>query len=453
MAQHTCKEKGKLFLLNSVTFGDRSEASSNDKSRTSELYTDVLALFSKFYPNIPGFEQQNHYSRGNAHYTESSGKANLDDVSFQRCLSSARSLSTALHKELELDFQRHKFSNDIFSVEDIRASIFYDAHAYIFLAYELTIEYSSDLDVKCLVRSIFKDRKLFKNIGIEELHKINSESLREKIYRVLVNQNIKLDADEINFFEDYTLPALFLPAMDGDSYEFFSNEENRQQLEKNHPLIDNFNDKKMFHVGWNYTIAAGFSTETFVTLLHLITACQAYYFTLLGLKSHYTNELKRVIENSEKLSSFHVKKAEGVQLAFAHTLSSFHEYKSRLYPKYREEVNNILTLWNCEEDVKNIKELIQLDLQSKQRKNSERVERVLFLLAIFQIPSLLSVFTAAKDLIDFSLFLFIESTTALLSLVIFLLILLKGRRLHAWIFLFFSILALLANIIFNSFYG
>jgi hypothetical protein len=445
MAQPTYDEKCKLFLLNTVTFGDKDKDSLSQQTRQSELYSDALALFSKNYPEVPNFEAREHYFKGDALYTETPGKATLDGVTFKKSLSMARSLSMALHEELDIDLQKCEHVSDIFHVEDIRASVFFDAHAFIFLAYEITLTYPSDTDSKALIQGLFKGRALYGNLGIKKLHEAHANYLTKKIHSFFLKNNFQINLNEINLKEDYTLPALFLPNSSDDLYDLFENEETKEQFESNQILTNSKKDKAVFHVGWNYTVAAGFSTETFITLLHLITACQGYYFTLLGLKSHYTQELKRVIENSDKLSSFHVKKAEGVQLAFAHTVSSFHEYKSRLYPKYREEVNNILSRWNCNEDVNNIKELIELDLQAKQKKNSERVESVLFILALFQIPGLISVFTASKELINSSLFLFGQFIFTITSLTIFFLILLKGKKRNAWLFLLFAAIVLIAS--------
>lgn len=436
------KQICKLFLLNVVTYtGDKPDPSDEPTAEAShsQFYSEILNVFSKSYPHkIKGIDPQEVYYEGKNSYSDGNIENNLDNVGFKNSLSSARSLSMAMLEELNIDLNKCKSNSNFFAINDVKASVFFNAHAFIFLGYEITLEYANQTNIKGLIQEIFKDRDLFQNLGLSEVHNDNSKYLIEKLHSICQQNGLNPRKGDIKLELDNTLPALFLPKATCDLYELFRNEETRNQFESNRVLMCSNDEDYFFHVGWNYTVAAGFPREVFRNLLHVITACQGYFFTLFGLKGYYTHELKRVIENSEKLSSFHVEKAESVQLAFAHTTSSFHEYKSRLFPKYREEVNNILERWNCNEDVEKIKDLIDLDLQAKQKKNSKRVESVLFALALFQLLGMFGILSEIKKQATDSISTFSMSFFAIMSITVFLMMQLKGlKKIYSWSLLLF----------------
>lgn len=419
----TCK----IFLLNAVTYTGDSEDYGKIKNNPALFYSEILNVFSKRYPNeIKSFKAAETYCKGQNSYMESQQETDFNEISFQTALSQARSLSISLHETFEIDIGKCEPHSSIFSIKSIKASLFFDAHAFIFLGYDISLEYDAACDIKALAKEIFKGRDLFANLGLSRVHRESSEYCLNKLHRVCRNNGLHPKKGDINLEPDSTLPALFLPKSTAELYELFQNEETRAQFESNQILTHHNHQAQFFHVGWNYTVAAGFSKETFITLLHVITACQGYFFTLLNLKRYYNHEIKRVIELSETISEDQVKKAESARLAFAHTLSSFHEYKSRLFPKYREEVNNILHRWNCNEDVQNIRELIELDLQAKQKKSTDRLQSVLFLLAFFQLLGLFSVFSEVNKLFVESRGLLNLSLFTIASITMFLLLLARG---------------------------
>lgn len=392
--------KCKLFLLSTVTY--------QREKNSSFSYVDALRVFAANYPDIKGFESIDALTDDTVYYEETPGEANLDEIDFKSSISMARALRMSLHETLTINHEKLGHHSSDFSLSDIKASIFFDAHAFIFIGYEITLEYAEAIDSRALLRALFDGRNIFENLGLADLHQEHKTYLENRLEGVFRLNGLKPVPGNIRLERDYTLPALFLPHCDADFIDLFKNEETREQIESHSTLEMRQHHPSFFHVGWNYTVAAGFSKEVFINLLHVITACQGYFFTLMGLKNYLRSELNSALDRNNLSSHFQVRKAEFVQSAFAHVLSAFHEYKSRLYPKYRIEVEQALRLWHCNEDVENIKEFLELDIKGKQKKQSDRVEKALFALALFQILTVISVFNDAATLFrDFAAWLWV----------------------------------------------
>lgn len=438
--------KCKLFLISSVTY----------KGNTGgvDSYIEVMRSFLSRYPDIQEPGKYKHLSDSEVFYSESETTPDVNDISSEVAINMAREFSMCLDTDFAQTFIPEKKAGSIFHIENCKADLLYDSHAFFTIIYEVTINYDSNYSENTIILEIFKKREIFKNLGIT----LNVENCKDlaisKIKTILEGINLNINPDSIQFEDDNTLPFILFPVGFEVDQNQFRNEEVSSSIGEKSRLSTDY-ENAFFHPGWNYTVASGFPREVFINLIQMTIKAQSFFFSLGYMKSYYTRELNKTLKERDSIAEFHVDTAEDVQLAFYDLLAKFYSFKNKLFPKYHLEFCALMDRWHCDEDIENIKSYIELDLQSKNRIHSSRVEKqndrqnkALTFIALVQLISIYGAFADGNAIFSESKMLFLAGTFAwTISLFAYLMV----SKYFKWAILYLAVTSLSLFWIFRNF--
>lgn len=421
--------KCKIFLISTMTY--------DSSGLESDIYIDVLRNFVRKYPDVES--SRVHLDGTRVNYEESGGLPNLEDVSAFEAIDRARGFSMCASTEFgEPDLNLEAVSED-FSVDSVKSNLFYDSHGCFCIIYEIVIQYSEDMVESDLLKVLFKGRDSIPNLGLQKYRESRNKDALKIIEEIVAGQGIKLSGGSLKFEVDNTLPFIVFPdACDIDRSQF-KNEESLSGFKSGSNIALDY-EGSFFYPGWNYTIASGLPVEVLLNLTQMLIRAQTFFFNLGYMKSYFSEELGKTIKNKEVINERKVDSAEEVRLAFYDLVSKFNTYKNKLFPKYHKELSDLLERWHCNDDVVDIKEYIELDLQSKDRihtanieRQNERQNRALIFIALIQLISIYGAFSDGEHLFTSDSTLFILGTfTWVSSLLVFLLV----SKFYRWAILF-----------------
>ncbi len=415
-------KKCKLFLMSSVTYKGTTE--------NEDSYIGVMRSFISKYPEIQKeSDLYTHLNGNNVFYNESENIADVDQVSVLTAINMAREFSMCSVDNFAEPYTLPENEHSNVNISDCQAYLLYDSHAFFTIIYEIKINYGEDESPNELISLIFKDRKIFENINIQNFVDNCKVLAKKRIVDIIRESNVIIDSENIKFEDDNTLPFLIFPHAFVVDRNQFRNEESIHSIGKQHGIASSYKNC-FFHPGWNYTIASGFPIEVFINLLQMTIRAQSFFFSLGYMKTYYTRELTKTINEKDTIAEFDVDTAEDVQLAFYDLLAKFNTYKNKLFPKYHIELCALLNRWHCDSDIDNIKSYIELDIQSKDRihrskieKQNDRQNKALTFIALVQLISIYGAFADGNAIFASNTLLFLISTaTWTVSLVIYLMV-------------------------------
>lgn len=411
----------KLFLISSVTY--------TGNVGSVDSYVEVMRSFVKKYPNVQKADMYKHLNGGEVFYSESEMNFDVSQISAETAIDRAREFSMCLDKDFCLSFSPLKQESNVFHVESCEANLLYDSHAFFAIIYEIKINYNAESSENDVIASIFKNRDIFENLNISEHAKECKNLATDKIEAIVKGVGVDIDSENIQFEDDNTLPFILFPVGFEVDRNQFRNEEALSSIGEKSQLAADYKNA-FFHPGWNYTVASGFPKEVFINLIQMTIKAQSFFFSLAYMKAYYTKELNKTISQRDSIAEFHVDIAGDVQLAFYDMLAKFYSYKNKLFPKYHVEFCALMDRWHCDEDIGKIKSYIDLDLQSKNRIHSAKIEKqndrqnkALVFIALIQLVSVYGALADGNTIFLENKTLFLFGTVAwMVSIFVFLMV-------------------------------
>lgn len=428
------KNKCKLFLISSATY---SQSPGDEGS-----YVKVMHSFIKRYPNIQSASECHHLSGREVFYSESCTDPDVSEISVERAINMAREFSMCSVKNFSEAYHPTEQDRSNFHIASCQANLLYDSHAFFAIVYDITLTYEAGESENSIISAIFSNRDILGNLEITEYVNNCRMLAIEKIYGILQEVGLDIKPGTIQFKDDSTLPFILFSSSFEVDRSLFKNEEVVSTIgESNHITSDYAGS--FFHPGWNYTVACGLPYEVLVNLVQMMIRAQSFFFSLGYMKSYYTEELGRTIKEKNSVEEFHVGTAEDIQLAFYKLLAQFNSYKNMIFPKYHKEFCALMDRWHCDDDIDDIKSYIGLDLQSKERIHSKKIEKqndrqnnALAFIALIQLISIYGAFADGSAIFTENLSLFIIGTIAwTTSLLVFLIVSKYFRWAIGYIFL------------------
>lgn len=422
-------KKCKLFLISTMTY---------DSSRSDEdVYIEVLRSFVRSYPNIGS--DSIHLDGRKVNYEESNDTPNLQDLSAIEAINRARGFSMCVCSGFdEPQLNLSMFSDDIF-LDSVKSNLLHDSHGCFCIIYDIEVVYHNNISEPDLLKFLFKGRDSISNLGLDEYREQRNSGALEIVKNLFSEQGINVSSDALKFERDCTLPFVVFADSCDIGRSLFKNEENIDALKLENGLALGY-EGSFFYPGWNYTVASGFPFEVLQNLTQMMIVAQTFFFNLGYMKSYFSEELGKTLRNSGEINERKVDSAQEVRLAFYDLISKYNTYKNKLFPKYYAEFNSLLERWHCNDDVVDIKEYIELDLQSKDRlhtanieRQNERQNKALIFIALIQLISIYGAFADGESLFSSDGALFALGTvTWVSSLLVFLLV----SKLYKWALIF-----------------
>jgi len=403
----------KLFLLSSV---DYSSARAGHNAYLDALFTTLKA------GQRPGPGEQ--LLNADAVFYRETGRGDLFEVEAVSAINRARGASMIQVSDFSRNHPLERALGGL-QLHNLNHELVYDNHACFLVITQLEMSLAEGENATDAINHLFKGRALFANLGLEEHMEAVFREASERVAEVLkrINPESTLSSRNLAFCSENTLPMLLCNRGLEQLTERFKNEERLSTVPHPHSIGTDY-PGAFFHPGWNYTLACGFPYEVSVNLLQIMIRCQSFFFCLGYTKRYFAQEFSTTLGRKDTVDEAAVDHAETMRLAFYDLLSNFNSFKNKLFPKYYEEADRLLSRWHCDEDVGDIKEYIELNFQAKHRLHNARIERqnerqnrALAFIAVLQVVTLYGAFADGLTLRHESNLLFAVSSGAWLALL------------------------------------
>lgn len=398
----------KLFLISSITYDETAEHCGS--------YIQAMRSFIKKYPDVQDKGEYRDLSGNEVFYSESKDTPDVSDISVETAINMAREFSMCSVTDFADPFYPIESSSRAFQVSRCQANLFYDSHAFFAIIYDITISYDCGVSENQVLEEVFNNRDILRNLDIEKYVESCRRLAVSKIHQIFKGLALNIKPDGIRFDGDSTLPFIMFPKGFEVDRRQFRNEEIISSIGESSQISSDY-EMSFFHPGWNYTIASGFPYEVLINFVQMMVRAQSFFFSLTYIKSYYARELSRTVKQKDSILEFHVDTAEDVQLAFYSLLAQFNSYKNKMFPKYHHEFCVLMQRWHCDDDVENVKNYIELDIQSKDRIHSSKVEKqndrqnkALTFIALVQVISIYGAFSDGNAIFNDNKFIFMVGT-------------------------------------------
>lgn len=302
------------------------------------------------------------------------------------------------------DFEVIKSSEvqkEFWSVNGITSNIVFDRAGVFLLVTEIDLDINENRLFEAL-SEIYDEKNIAKNIGIyfeiNDLFRKSEKRINNFFHSVDPTRNV-----DVHFDIAFTHP-IFMTSLESapNLYSFFKNEE--MEFEQDRGLSTSYRNA-FFHAGWNYSIACNLSREAFSKVIEFISVCQSQYFMLEYYKKFFSTEFSSAFKRRNDLNRKDILSADLVSAVFYDLRAKTNAFRSKLFPKYKGEMDGLLNRWNCNEDIRivegnisSINELKNNFHQTKVEEQNSRQNMALTFIGLFQILTLFGAVATIFDL-------------------------------------------------------
>lgn len=417
----------KLFLLSSIEYTAGSGCN-------TAYVASLLGMIEKRSELPP--EGDRLLDGGRVFYSESTGTADAFHLNAIDAIDNARGMAMTVASKFQVNQPTQPQPNvSGISIAHLGSHLLYDAHACFLLVTEVAIEVPASSDASHVVRDLFSGHALFDNLGIGNYMHEAFTAATDCALRLLksLTPGHNLTSSDIRFSEASTLSVLVSGTPLTIAPTTFRNE-GSTAFASDAPLVRDY-PGALFHPGWNYVVATGLPLEVLTTILQLTLRAQTFYFSLSYMKSYFAEEMRRTLTIGDRVSQADVEQAEQVRLAFHDMLGGFSRYRSQLFPKYFGALDALTDRWHCMDDVADIKEIIVLDLEAKDRRHARQIMKLnqrqsnaLALIAVLQLISIYGSLDTGRSLFDHAHWLFYAGTVGWVAILLVFLIMSRYTR-------------------------